>query len=790
MACSSAPVMKSSDFQVLSISLSSKLACCLNPSNAFISLLYFSIIISLINPSGCVDVYFSFNNLMVSILATGAKISSKSLCHAQLYVSLLLTNLALCLIIFPSAFFLVFEYPIFKPIAFVTRWLQPKGLVAFQFAFIIHLVVDMIDLFLLFYYSILRVVSNRRETVMLGDDRSINVMGKGTIRLLVNGFIQVITSVFYVPGLQNNLLSSGQLMEKGLEILKRGGACKIYHPEKGLILEIPMAKNMMFKFFAVAQAKKETCFNSSMEDRARLWHRRYGHLSFNGLNLLKQKEMVRGLPHLGTSSSVCEDCLVGKQQRNPFPQESTWRASQVLELVHADICGPINPLSNSNKRYIITFIDDYSRKVWVYFLVTKSEAFVVFKQYKSRVEKESGVAIKGLRTDRGGEFTSVEFTNFCNDNGIHRQLTAPYTPQQNGIAERKNRTIMNMQVGIGRRVTIAGNSNGSGIDATGENIELGSTNVEESETNTSSEDHSSSSSENLPPMNDAQRRRQPPTWMQEYESGEDLPHGAKKVGVKWVYKTKYNENGEVEKYKARLVAKGYTQKCGIDYTEVFAPVARLETVRLVMSLAAQNDWVLFQLDVKSAFLHGELNEEVFIDQPPGYIKKGAEQKVYRLKKALYGLKQAPRAWYSRIESYFTKEGFKRCPYEHTLFVKAGERVKILIVCIYVDDLIFTGNDKQMYVQFKTLMMNEFDMTDLGKVRYFLGIEVRQNEAGVFICQKRYAQGVLERFNMEKCNSVQNPIVPGCQLTRDEKGLCWREKVPANSSQDGCLVFLR
>ncbi|GJS93537.1 retrovirus-related pol polyprotein from transposon TNT 1-94 [Tanacetum coccineum] len=112
-----------------------------------------------------------------------------------------------------------------------------------------------------------------------------------------------------------------------------------------------MAKNMMFKFFAVAQAKKETCFNSSMKDRARLWHRRYGHLSFNGLNLLQQKVMVRGLPQLGTSHArVCEDCLVGKQQRNLFPQESTWRASQVLELLHADICGPINPLSNSNKR--------------------------------------------------------------------------------------------------------------------------------------------------------------------------------------------------------------------------------------------------------------------------------------------------------------------------------------------------------------------------------------------------------------------------------------------------------
>nr|GEV91182.1 hypothetical protein [Tanacetum cinerariifolium] len=147
-----------------------------------------------------------------------------------------------------------------------------------------------------------------------------------------------------------------------------------------------MAKNRMFKFFAVAQAMKESCFNSSMEDRARLWHYRYGHLSFNGLNLLKQTEMVRGLPHLGTSSSVCEDCLVGKQQRNPFPQESTWRASQILDLVHADI-------------------------------FTKSEAFVVFKQYKSRVEKERDVSIKGLRRSGGRGFTSLEFTNVCNDNG-------------------------------------------------------------------------------------------------------------------------------------------------------------------------------------------------------------------------------------------------------------------------------------------------------------------------------------------------------------------------------------
>ncbi|PNX58743.1 reverse transcriptase, partial [Trifolium pratense] len=123
----------------------------------------------------------------------------------------------------------------------------------------------------------------------------------------------------------------------------------------------------------------------------------------------------------------------------------------------------------------------------------------------------------------------------------------------------------------------------------------------------------------------------------------DLPKGQKTIGVKWVYKTKLNEKGEIDKFKARLVVKGYKQEHGVDYEEVFAPVARQDTIRLVVSLAAQNSWPVFQLDVKSAFLNGELVEQVYIEQPPGYVVKGSEHKVYKLKKALYGLKQAPRA---------------------------------------------------------------------------------------------------------------------------------------------------
>jgi hypothetical protein len=156
------------------------------------------------------------------------------------------------------------------------------------------------------------------------------------------------------------------------------------------------------------------------------------------------------------------------------------------------------------------------------------------------------------------------------------------------------------------------------------------------------------------------------------------------------------KDGNVDKYKARLIAKGYKQEFGIDYKEVFTPVARMDTIRLVLSI-----------DVKSAFLHGTLEDEVCIDQPPGYVKQGHADQVYKLKKTLYGLKQAPKAWYSCIDAYFNKEGFLKCPYEHTLYVKSGVDKKMLVVCLYVDDLIYIGNDRSMFNEFKKSMMKEF-----------------------------------------------------------------------------------
>ncbi|BBN69627.1 ADP glucose pyrophosphorylase large subunit 1 [Prunus dulcis] len=225
------------------------------------------------------------------------------------------------------------------------------------------------------------------------------------------------------------------------------------------------------------------------------------------------------------------------------------------------------------------------------------------------------------------------------------------------------------------------------------------------------------------------------------------------VGVKWIFKVKLNLDGSVQKNKARLVAKGYTQKPGIDFNETFAPVARLDTVRTLIALAAQKRWKLFQLDVKSAFLNGVLQEEVYVDQPPGFVVQDKEDRVYRLKKALYGLKQAPRAWYEEINSYFTAAGFQKSPSEATLYVKAAES-GILIVSLYVDDIIYTGSSEELVMSFKTEMMKRYEMTDLGLLHHFLGLGVIQAEPYIFLHQKKYARTLLDKFGLKTVKQYQ------------------------------------
>lgn len=220
------------------------------------------------------------------------------------------------------------------------------------------------------------------------------------------------------------------------------------------------------------------------------------------------------------------------------------------------------------------------------------------------------------------------------------------------------------------------------------------------------------------------------TWTLEY-----LPPGKKAIDSKWVYKIKYKLNGEIERYKARLVAKGFTQIEGIDFHETFVPVAKLVTVQSVIAVAAKKNWTLQQLDVNNAFLHGDLDENVFMKIPQGFAKKG-ETIVYKLKKSLYGLRQASRNWYYKFTRALLDIGFQQSKADHSLFTYKMESSYVCAL-IYVDDVVLDGNDTK-FIQFvKRYLNNKFSIKDLGPLKYFLGIEVARSIDGIVLRQRKY-----------------------------------------------------
>ncbi|KAL0396441.1 UNVERIFIED_CONTAM: Retrovirus-related Pol polyprotein from transposon TNT 1-94 [Sesamum calycinum] len=658
-----------------------------------------------------------------------------------------------------------------------------------------------------------------KTNVKLGDNHIVKVEGKGSVAINTKKGTRIINDVMYIPNLRTNLFSVGQMMEKGYTLHFGGDSCTIYdNKDKTLkIAEVRMKEHRCFPIHLQYMGRTAM---KAQEDQSWLWHRRLGHFNFQGLKILHQKKMMTDLPQIQAVEGACEACLQGKQHKKPFPSGTSWRAKAVLELIHTDVCGPMRTPSHEQNRYFILFIDDYSRMTWVYFMREKSEVFKVFKKFKNLVEKQSGRSIKVLRSDRGKEYNNSEFDKFCEEEGIEHQTTVSYNPQQNGVSERKNRTVMEMArsmlqekhlpkafwaeavytaVYLLNRCPTKAVQNMTPIEAwsgkkpsakhlrvfgsicyvhiptekrhkleekTEKGIFLGystqskgyriynlktkkliiSRDVEFDEDAMWNWDEEKVERQSVmipketPPQQQQEEgtdqaemerrsqqapgspRRPPPSeeieeetpprrtkllsdiyetcnfimlepenfetavkhkvWVQAMEEEikmieknntwelADRPKDKEVIGVKWIYKTKLNADGSIQKHKARLVAKGYSQLPGIDYTETFAPVARLDTIRALIAIAANKKWKIYQMDVKSAFLNGYIDEEIYVEQPQGFIAKGSEEKVLRLKKALYGLKQAPRAWYSRIDKYFMDRGFRRSLSEPTLYIRA------------------------------------------------------------------------------------------------------------------------
>ena len=741
-----------------------------------------------------------------------------------------------------------------------------------------------------------------------------------------------------------------------------------------------------------------------------VWHRRLGHHNYTYMNQLMEKEMVDGMNYAsGTQTQKeCEACVLGKMQKKPFPKQSQHRAARPYEIVHSDVCGPMQVESKGGGRYVLTFTDDYSRYTTAYFIKSKSEVLSKFMEYVNSVEKHTGSHItklnilseedfKVLRSDNGGEYTSNRFAKFCAEKGITHEFTVPYCPQQNGVAEWMNRTIMegarlmlyhaklplefwaeacstavylhnrspttalkdqtpferlfdrrpdisqlnvfgcvsyvhipddqrrkvdtrahkaifvgyppgvkryklydpekkkfvvsrdvqffednfdhfkeghpvdmksifpdmnegsesvpelplNEEPAVPEQVEPPAQKNGEPVvprdvkppglrdveSTIPQNVEAVGAPNEEAPVKRTCEDKFMEEARNLGPVkqrrkpsrfrdddddddcllvnsvmeepktvHEALNSEQSSQWREAMESEYssllkndtwDLvppPEGKNIFGSRWVLKVKHDENGSVNRFKARLVAQGYSQVKGVDYEEVFSPVARNTSVRSLLALANAHDLEIHQMDVKTAFLNGSLDCEIYMSQPEGFVDPDRPNHVCKLKKSIYGLKQSARCWNTTLDEYLKSVGYHKNNADGCIYVKsvkeANDRISFVILGVYVDDIIPVSNNPALLKAEKAALCERFEMVDQGEIHYLLGMSIKRDRESrtLTISQTNYVEKVLRKFGMENCKPVSTPLEPGRKFQQLSEG---DEPFDVQTYQQaiGCLTYM-
>ncbi|GJV41396.1 retrovirus-related pol polyprotein from transposon TNT 1-94 [Tanacetum coccineum] len=787
-----------------------------------------------------------------------------------------------------------------------------------------------------------------------GNPKGGKITGKGTIKTGNLDF----ENVYFVRELKFNLFSVSQMCDKKNSVLFNDTECIVLSSnfklidESQVLLRVPRKNNMYsVDLKNIVPKRGLTClFEKATSDKSKLWHRRLGHLNFKTMNKLVKGNRVRGLPSkLFENDQTCVACQRGKQHRASCKSKTENSISISLHLLHMDLFGPTFVKSLMKKMYCLVVTDDYSRFTWVFFLATKDETSGILKSFITGIENLVDHKVKVIRCDNGTEFKNREMNQLCEKKGILRQFSVARTPQQNGVAERRNRTLivavrtmladsklsttfwaeavntacyvqnrvlvvkphnktsyelkngrtptLNFMRPFGCPVTIfntidhLGKFDGKAdegfivgyslnskafrvfnsrtriveenfhirfsentpnvarsgpdwlfdIDAltrtmSYEPIVAGTQsndfaddgskpssddgkkvdddprkdsecNDQEKEDNVNSTNNVNAASTNeVNAANDedvgaeadmnnldttiqvspiltirihkdhpldqvigdlqsaTQTRRmsnnlekhgfvkepkkvihalKDPSWieamqaellqfkLQEVWTLVDLPNGERAIGTKWVFRNKNDKRGIVIRNKTRLVTQGYTQEEEIDYDEVFSPVARTEAIRLFLAYASFKDFVVYQMDVKSIFLYGKIEEEVYVCQPSGFEDPDFPDRVYKVEKVLYGLHQAPRAWYETLSTYLLDNGFQRGKIDKTLFIRR-HKGDILLVQVYVDDIIFGSTKKELCNAFEKLMHEKFQMSSMGELTFFLGLQVQQKKDGIFI----------------------------------------------------------
>ncbi|GKA76175.1 putative ribonuclease H-like domain-containing protein [Tanacetum coccineum] len=360
--------------------------------------------------------------------------------------------------------------------------------------------------------------------------------------------------------------------------------------------------------------------------------------------------------------------------------------------------------------------------------------------------------------------------------GILRQFSVARTPQQNGLVEKRNRTLIKAaRTMLDLQSAYTNMKYVNGIE------DMGFVSTIQQRTN-HKDLHNCLFASFLSQEEPKQviQALKDPSWIEAMQEDlqqfklqkvwtlVDLLNRKRAIGTKWVFKNKKDERGIMIRNKARLVAQGYTQEEGIDYDEVFAPVARIEAIRLFLAYASFKDFVVYQMDVKSAFLYGKIEEEVYVCQPPGFEDPDFPDRVYKVEKALYGLHQAPRAWYETLSTYLLDNEFQRGKIDKTLFIKRYKG-DILLVQVYVDDIIFGSTKKVLCNAFEKLMHEKFQMSSMGELTFFLGLQVQQKKDGIFISQDKYVGEILKKFRFIEVKTASIPMETQKPLLKDEDG---------------------
>ncbi|GJV44426.1 retrovirus-related pol polyprotein from transposon TNT 1-94 [Tanacetum coccineum] len=650
---------------------------------------------------------------------------------------------------------------------------------------------------------------SKLSCVKFSNDQVAKIMGYGDYQI---GNV-TISRVYYVEGLGHNLFYVGQFCDSDLEVAFRKHTCFVRNLEGVDLLSGSQGTNMYSLSIGDMMASFPICLLSkATKTKSWLWHLCVSHLNFGAINHLARHSLVRGLPrHKFENDHLCSACAMGKSKKQSHKPKFEDTNQEKLYLLHMDFCGLMRVASVNRKKYIV-IVDDYSRFTWVKFLASKDEAPDFIIKLLKMIQVRLNAAVRNIRTDNGTEFvnqtlrdyyeqlTAMAFEQSSLEPALHEMTpatpssglvpnpppSAPFVPPSRHESDLVFQLVFDEFFSPPANVAspVPVEEAPAPIESTGS---PSSTMVDQDAPSPStSQTTPQSQSQSIPlGTEDESHDLEVAHMSNDPYFGIPISKTVSEESLSSdVISTTVHSEAPISKHliEHKMYKDALTQSCwieamleelhefeqGIDFEESFAPVARLEAVRIFLAFAAHMNMIVYQMDVKTAFLNGILCEEVYVSQPDGFVDPDNPNHMYRLKKALYELKQAPRTWYDLLSSFLLSQVFSKGTVDPILFIsKKGK--DILLVQIYVDDIIFASTTTELCDKFSEIMCSKFKMSMMGKISFFIGLQISQSPRGIFLKQSKYDLESLKKYEMESCDPVDTPMVEKSKLDKDPQG---------------------